>query len=211
MIINWAISTLFHTYWLVSLLLLLSLQFILQTTTDPKLDYNILPDLSNFKSFHCSYDKNISFSKARNTCGTGIAHLFPHSRFHPLPSDSHSLLHLYLNYFSSLNVPGSFPPWHKMLSLPWTLCLQLMDPSKNQPKCHNLREAILTTSVSAAPHPHSSWVYILTLDLPTVQNTVLMSVLISDGQSSWRDSTCSQDKGTCWACSLLHAFQCLID
>lgn len=79
MIINWAISTLFHTYWLVSLLLLLPLQFILRTTIDPKLDCNILPDLSNFKSFHCSYDKNISFSKAWNACGTGTAHLFPHS------------------------------------------------------------------------------------------------------------------------------------
>lgn len=101
MVIYWTISSLFHTYWLVSLLLLLPLQCTLQITIDSELDYTILPSVGNFNSFHCSYDRTISFSESSKACGT--------QHCPPLPSPQVSssalwlsfLLYLYWHYFTS--------------------------------------------------------------------------------------------------------------
>ena len=150
-IINWAISTLIRTSWLVSLLLLLSVQFILQINSDPKLDDTILPNFCNFKSVHHSYNKNISIIKAQNACGTWHCPLLPSVQVSFSTSGSHSLLHLYWSYFSSVNVPGSFHPLYKLLSLPWTLCPQMTDASKHHPKWCILRKPPSPPQQSTSP------------------------------------------------------------
>lgn len=119
------------------------------------------------------------------------------------------------------------PTSTEAISVPW-MCLALSILCTSCCPCLELSASnwqmppsIIQNDASSGSHPHhlnrvplhpySSWVYILTHDLPSVQHTKLMCANISDGQSSSRDSMHSQDKGTCWTCSLLHAFQRLVD
>ena len=142
--------------------------------------------------------------------GLGTAHFFPQSKSHSLP--------LALILCSTSTGAISVPWTCQALSILCTSCcpcLELSAPKWQMPP------NIIQNDASSGSHPHhlnraplrphSSWVYILIHHLPSVQHTKLMCVNISDGQSSSRDSMHSQGKGTCWTCSLLHAFQRLID